>query len=97
MPISREANDSHLSPARAALYSTMNVAEAPRRLNGSVAHSLPAKRPRLEVMEREPALALRKKHIAYVFTSTEELCDFVPSVSLSISHDTIAPQFCTEH
>ena len=43
----------------------------PRRLNGSVAlqQAPPAKRPRLEHLDKEKALELRKKHIAYV-TST---------------------------
>ena len=38
----------------------------PRRLNGSVAQPPPAKRPRLEQLEKERALELRKKHVAYV-------------------------------
>ena len=40
--------------------------EPRKRSNGYSVKSPPMKRPRVEVMEKEKALQLRKKHLAYV-------------------------------
>lgn len=40
--------------------------ETRKRLNGYSAKPPPMKRPRVEVMEKEKALQLRKKHVACV-------------------------------
>lgn len=50
----------------------MATTEVPKQLNGRVngfAHPPPMKRPRLELVEKEKALALRKKYVAYVRTN----------------------------
>ena len=74
----------NILPLQRVVY--MATTEAPRRMNGRVngftAHLPPAKRPRLELVEKEAALALRKKYVAYVHTLCQKSspCMFIKCI-----------------